>query len=449
MKVTRKDIDRLNAVLTVHIEAADYAEKYEKEIKQTRKNVDMPGFRRGMVPKSLIEKLYGTSIKARVINDVLSDGLFNYIKEEKLDVLGEPLPNENEESNDISFERDTEFDFLFDIALAPEININYGVEVPVYDITVDDSMVEEQVLNLCQRYGNYSQPETAGDDDIITGVLTECADENPIVNDRAMLTISRLKDEDQKNLLRNAKKDDVITFNPRKAMQEDAEIAAFIGKKADEIKDNDHDFTFAVTNISHYAPAEVGKELFDKIYGPDAVQDEKEFRQRVSEDIKSQLHADEDYRFEIDAREALMSQFKDLELPEAFLRRFLKLRNEKVDDETFDKEFPAALEALKWQLIEDKIVEKNGISVQEDDLKAEAENFIRMQLRQYGLNNHNEQLVKQFAEDTLKRNEDKKRISERALTVKIFDALRKDLKLKATSISLSDFNKLFEKAAEA
>ncbi|MBQ9439102.1 MAG: hypothetical protein IJU35_00665 [Paludibacteraceae bacterium] len=448
MKVTRKDIDNLNAVLTVNLVEADYSEKYNNELRKMRQRVDMPGFRKGMVPKTLVEKLYGSSIKAQVLNDVLGDGLSDYIKNEKLDILGAPLPVEEEDQTNVNFELDKEFNFSFDIAFAPALNVNYGVEVPVYDIAVDDSMVEEQVLRLRQNFGTYSTPESAEDEDIIRGTVSELVDENPIVNEHAVLSISRLKDEEQKKLFSGAKKDDVITFNPRKAMVEDAEIAAFLGKKSDEIKENDHDFSFTVSEISRYTQAEIGKELFEKVYGPDAVKDEAEFRGKVKEDIKAQLRADEDYRFEIDARNAIIEQLKDLAMPEAFLRRYLKTQNEKVDDETFDKEFPGALEALKWQLVEDEIGKKHELKLTEDDLQQEARNFVRMQLRQYGLSNAADDLVENFATESLKREEDRRRIADRALQVKIFDALKQDMKLKPTSITLADFNKLFEQEAK-
>jgi trigger factor len=205
---------------------------------------------------------------------------------------------------------------------------------------------------------------------------------------------------------------------------------------------------FTVSEISRYTQAEIGKELFEKVYGPDAVKDEAEFRGKVKEDIKAQLRADEDYRFEIDARNAIIEQLKDLAMPEAFLRRYLKTQNEKVDDETFDKEFPGALEALKWQLVEDEIGKKHELKLTEDDLQQEARNFVRMQLRQYGLSNAADDLVENFATESLKREEDRRRIADRALQVKIFDALKQDMKLKPTAISLSDFNKLFEQEAK-
>lgn len=448
MNVTRKDLDQLNAVLTVHIEAADYAENYDKELRRTRQKIDMPGFRKGMVPKSLVEKMYGTSIKATVVNSLLSDALYDYISKEKIDIIGEPLPNEGEEQPNIDFENDKDFDFAFDIALSPKMEIKYDVKVPMYDIEVSDDMVEEQLLRLRQNFGTYSQPEAAEENDVVRGTISEVTDENPITNEHAILTVNRIKDAKQRKLFLGAKKGDVITFNPRKAMQVEAEIAAFIGKKEEEIKDNNNDFTFTVTELSRYTEAEVGKELFDKVYGPDAVADEAEFRKRIAEDIKKQLAGDEAYRFQIDAKEAIMQQIKDVAMPEAFIRRLIKEKNKEMNDETLDKEFPGVIEMLKWQIVEDRIAVAHELKVTEEDLQAQAREFVRMQLRQYGIANADDKMVAEFAAETLKRKEDRERIAERAKDIKIFDALKQDMKLVVKKISLSDFNKLFEKAEE-
>lgn len=444
MNVTRKDLDQLNAVLTVHIEAADYADQYDKELRHTRGKIEMPGFRKGMVPKGLVEKLYGTSIKAQVVNKLISDALYDYITNEKLDILGEPLANESDDQPKIDFEHDKDFDLLFDIALNPAIELNYDVEIPMYDIEVNDSMIDEEVARLCQNYGNYSTPEAAAEDDVVRGVVAEVVGENAIVNEHAVISVNHIKDEEQRKLFIGAKKDDVITFNPKKAMQDEAEIASFLGKSEEDIKDNDHDFTFTVTEISRYAAAEVGKDLFDKIYGPDVIADEAAFRARIAEDMKKQLAADEAYRFEIDAREAIMAQIKDVAMPEAFIRRLLKEKNEDMTDEKLDKEMPEILNMLRWQVVENIIADKHELRVTEEDVMVQAKDFIRMQLRNYGLANADDKLVEEFAQKSMERKEDRERFQTRAKDIKIFDALKQDVKLKPTPISLADFNKLFE-----
>lgn len=449
MNVTRKDIDQLNAMLTISVEKADYEEKVEKSLRNYRKKANIPGFRPGMVPMGMIKKMYGKAVLGEEINRILSDALYDYIKNNDLNVLGEPLPNETEQP-EVNFDTDEKFDFVFDIALAPEINTEVAEEViPYYEIQVDDKMVDNQVQMFAQRFGKYSQEETVEENDVLKGVLVELENGQPkeggIKVEDATLSPRHIQNEDQKKLFIGAQKDAVVTFNPWAAYNNnEVEIASLLKVKKEELEGKNAEFTFQIQSITRYVASEINQELFDKVYGEGAVGDEAAFRAKVAEGLKNDLQQESAYRFGIDAKSALMKKNEGAQFPEAFLKRWLKATNEKMTDEAIEKEFPQMLDELKWQLIKDKIAKANNMKVENAEVEAYAKHIAQMQFAQYGLVGMEDALLERYAKDMLKKEDQVRGIIERVLENKVFDYVKSAVKLDNKTITMEQLQELYK-----
>ena len=342
MNITRTDIDALNATINLHFDESDYSELVEKELKKLRQKANVPGFRPGMVPMGMIKKMYGRSVKADELNKLIQQKLFEYVKD--LDILCEPLPNVEDESRAIDFENDKEFDFKFDIALAPayEPVLNKNTSIKYYDITVTDEMIDNQVKNYAARFGNYSQVEELVDKkDMLKGNILELDAEGKVLEtgikvDDAVLSPAYIKDEEQQKLFENVKKGSVIVFNPKKAFENVAEISSMLKISKEKAEVLSTDFRYEVTSITHYEESPIDQSLFDKVYGEGVVKTEEEFKSKVAEGIKESYVEDSKYKFGIDAKAAMIKKMDKLEFPEAFLKRWLLATNENMSEETLE-----------------------------------------------------------------------------------------------------------------
>lgn len=450
MNVLRTDIDATNATLTIQVAEADYSEKVEKTIKDYRKKVNVPGFRPGMVPAGLIRKMYGRGILADEINKLLQEALFNYIRENNIDILGEPLPNEAEQKP-VDFENDKEFEFKFDIAIAPEfeITLNKKDNLKCYDIAVTDKMVDDQVKNYAGRFGSYKQTEEVTEKDVIKGSMLELnadgsVNEEGIKVEDAMVSPAYIKDEEQKKAFIGAKKGSVVTFNPQKAFANEAEVASMLKIAKEKAKDVTADFSFEIKSITHFEESPVDQTLFDKVYGEGKVTSEEEFRKKVAEGIKSSYKIDSDYKFGIDAKALIVKKMEKVELPEAFLKRWVLATNDKMTEETVDKEFGLMVEDLKWYLAKNKIAKANDLKVEASDIEAYARRMAQIQFAQYGMTSVPDDVLDNFAKDMLKKENAAQNMAEKALEEKVFAVVRNSVKVTETEVSVEDFNKLFE-----
>lgn len=447
MQITRTDIDQLNATLNLHVEPADYQEAVEKQIIDIRKRANIPGFRKGMVPKGLIRKMYNEAVMAEVINKVLSDKLFEYIRENKLNVLGDPMPN-TEDDKPIDFNNDTEFDFKFDLGLAPEFDAKPTDKDKVvsYKIEVTDEMVQKQVDAYAQRYGKYINAEDVQPDDVLHGELTENR-EGGVHLDDAMVSPSYLKDEDQKALFMGKKTGEEIVFNPKKATGSVAEVESMLKITHEEAEAFENDVTFKLTSISRYLPSDIDQELFDKVMGKDAVKSEDEFRAKVRADIEKNMEQESNYRFGIDARKMTLDKMKDLQFPETFLKRWLLAtsKDKELTEEKIDADMPQMIEDLKWQLAKNQIIEDEKIEVKDEDLTQCAKDVARMQFIQYGLTNVEDAILENYASEMLKHEDQVRNLLHRVEEDKVFAAIKAKVKLQNKKIALDAFNKLFEK----
>ena len=302
MNITFENADKVNGLMTITVEENDFKEAVEKTLKDYRKKANVPGFRPGQVPMGMIKRMYGTAVKMDAINRVVGQEMYKYVKDNNIQMLGEPLPHEGNEAVDI--EKPAPYTFQFDLAVAPEINVKLSGhdKIDYLTIDVDDKLIDQQVRMYASRGGSYQKADDYQDNDMLKGDLRELDKENGIELSEALVMPTYIKDEDQKKLFEGSKLGDIITFNPRKAYQSDAELASLLKVDKADLGFHTGDFTYQITEISRFTPAEVNQELFDQVYGKDAVKDEKEFRERVAEELKAQLQQNSDWKFLQDLR---------------------------------------------------------------------------------------------------------------------------------------------------
>ncbi|MBR5824394.1 MAG: trigger factor, partial [Paludibacteraceae bacterium] len=362
MNIIRTDIDAVNAMLTLQVTEADYAEKVEKALKSYRQKANIPGFRPGMAPMSLVKKMYGKGVKADELNNLLQQELYKYIADNKLDILGEPLPNKEDEERNIDFATETDFEFKFDIALAPEFEatMNKKDSIKYYNITISDEMVDAQVKQYAARFGSYTQVEEAKDaKDMLKGTMLQLDAEGNVVEggirvEDAVLSSAYMKDDEQKAIFADAKVNSVVRFNPRKAFENEAEISSMLKITKEEAAEINCDFQYEILSITHYEESAIDESLFNKVYGEGTVKTEEEFRAKVAEGIKESYKEDSEYKFGIDAKAHFTKKLDKLTFPEAFLKRWVLATNPNMTEETVEKDFNLMLEDLKWYLFKNK-----------------------------------------------------------------------------------------------
>lgn len=450
MNVKFENVSKVQGLLTIGLEKADYQENVDKALKDAKKKVNMPGFRPGMVPMALVQKMYGKQIKADEINKILQDKVFGYIKDNKIDMLGEPMPNEEKEAG-MSIDDDNQT-FYFDIALAPQFSVEVSSDdkIPYYQIKVTPEMVDSQVNAYAQQNGKYEQVETFQPGDMIKGRLVELnidgsLNEEGIVVEGAAIMPDYIKDEAQKALFAGAAKGAEIKFNPSVAYQgNDVEMASLLNRKKEEVAGITCDFSYTIQDITRFVPSELNQEVFDRVFGKDTVKDEKEFRQKVEQSLAASFQPDCDYRFLLDARSYFMEKVGKFEYAEDLLRRIMNTNNREgktVDDESFAR----SLEELSWHLIQEKLVEKYGIKVEDEDVKQMAREATRAQFAQYGMMNIPDEMLDNYSKEMLKKRETVDGLVNRAVETKLSAALKEQVKLNVKKVSVEEFNKLFEK----
>ena len=449
MKISFECADKINGLLTMTVEAADYQEAVEKSLKNYRKKAQVPGFRPGMVPMGMIKKQYGTAVKVDEVNKVLGQKLYEYIQENNIKMLGEPLPNQEKQVPQ-DFEKDDDLTFVFDIAVAPEFKaeLTGKDKIDYYTITIDDKMIDDQVQMYASQAGEFVKADVFSGNDTITGDMRELDEngntkEGGIVTEGAMVMPAYIKAEDQKKLFDGAKPGDIITFNPKKAYPDnDAEVAALLKTEKDNVKDLNADFSYQITEIRHFQPAAVDQKLFDRVFGEGTVKDEKEFRQKISDTIAPQLQQNSDYKFLLDVRQHMEKKVGKLEFPEALLKRVMLQNNKDKGADYVEKNFEGSIKELGWHMIKEQLVAANNIKVEDADLKAVAKEAIRAQFAQYGMSNVPDDVLENYAAEQLKKRENVDNFVDRAVDVKLTETLKKVVKLNEKSVTLEEFNKL-------
>ena len=452
MKISFENADKVNGQLTIVVEEADYNEKVEKTLKDYRKKANIPGFRPGQAPLSLIKKQVGEQVKMDELNKLVGETIYSYLKDNNIQFLGEPLPSAKQEAQDLA--KPAPYTFVFDIAVAPEIDLELTDKdkLDYYEITVDDKLVDEQVDMFASRAGKYEQVEKYQAKDMLKGDMKELnADgsekEGGIVKEGAVLMPEYIKVDDQKKLFKGLKRGQVVVFNPKKAFPESViEVSSMLGISKEEAANVDSDFAFHVLEITRYVKAPVNQELFDAIYGEGAVKDEADFRSKIAEGIANQLVSNSEYKLLQDLRAYCEKKVGKLVFPEEMLKRVM--RTKVKDAKEVDEKFDASLEELKWHLIKERLVKANDVKVNDDDVLDAARLQARIQFAQYGMSNLPDETVDNYAREMLKNRETLDGFVDRAVENKLVEALKKVVKLKKKKVSLDDFNKMMEEDAK-
>ena len=448
MNITFENPDKVNGLLTITIEKEDYQEAVEKTLKNYRKKAQVPGFRPGMVPMGMIKKQYGTAVKVDEVNRLMGDKLMAYIRENNIQMLGEPLPSEKQEPQDL--EKDGPLTFIFDIAVAPEFKaeLTGKDKIAFYSIKVDDKLVDDQVQMYASQGGEFVKAEVFGGNDTLTGDLRQLDEqgntlEGGITVDSGMIMPAYIKDEAQKKLFDGCKPGDIITFNPKKAYPDnDAEVAALLKLQKDDVKELTSDFSYQVTEIRHFQPAEVNQQLFDRVFGEGSCADEQAFRQKISEMLQAQLVQNSDYKFLLDVRAYMEKKVGQLEFPEALLKRVMLNNNKDKGEDYVEKNFEGSIKELAWHLIKEQLVAANEIKIEDADLQAVAKEAVRQQFAQYGMSNVPDDVLEQYAGEQLKKREQVEGFVDRAVDQKLIEKLKTVVKLDEKSVTLDEFNKM-------
>ncbi|MBR3011189.1 MAG: trigger factor [Prevotella sp.] len=441
MNITFENADKVNGLMTITVEENDFKEAVEKTLKDYRKKANVPGFRPGQVPMGMIKRMYGTAVKMDAINRVVGQEMYKYVKDNNIQMLGEPLPHEGNEAVDI--EKPAPYTFQFDLAVAPEINVKLSGhdKIDYLTIDVDDKLIDQQVRMYASRSGSYQKADDYQDNDMLKGDLRELDKENGIELSEALVMPTYIKDEDQKKLFEGSKLGDIITFNPRKAYQSDAELASLLKVDKADLGFHTGDFTYQITEISRFTPAEVNQELFDQVYGKDAVKDEKEFRERVAEEIKAQLQQNSDWKFLQDLRAHCEKKAGKLTWPDELLKRIMKQNNPDKGDDYVEKNYEGSVKELTWHLIKEQLVSANDIKISDDEVKAAAREAARAQFAQYGMSNVPDEYLDNYAQDMLKKEENVQGFVDRAIDQKLIEVMKNVVKLNEKTVSLDEFNK--------
>lgn len=447
MEVVKKDIDKLNAEITIKITEADYKEQLEESLKKYRKQASLPGFRKGMVPMGMVKKMVGTNLLVDEINRLLSDNLYKYIGENKLDVLGNPLPKED--STPIDWETQKEFDFTYELGLAPEVKVEISEKdkFEKFSVKVSDKMIDEQITEIAKRYGKMGEVDESKEEDMLYGTFQELekgkVKEGGISNSTVLNIRTISKAKDQKPFI-GVKVGEIVKVKPQ-SIADEQYVASWLGIDKEYIKDQKSEFQFTVEKINRMEPAELNQEFFDKLYGKDVIKSKEELAEKIKEEMSNSFAQSTEQLFENEVQEYLLKKAK-LNLPDDFMKRWLMTANEKpITKEQIEEEYDRYAEGLKWQLIENKLVKDNGIIVSKEEVLEYTKGLIRQQLSGMGQNVMEEAELEETANRVLQNQDESRRLFEQLYQQKLRAFYNDTVKIKEKEISYDEFLKLAEK----
>ncbi|MDE7442438.1 MAG: trigger factor [Muribaculaceae bacterium] len=453
MKVDYAKIDDVNGIVTITLEENDYADKVKKELKEIGKKHAEPGFRAGKVPAGIINKKYGKSVKYDVINKEVGNALYEYIKNEKLHVLGNPIPQQGAE-----FDIDAkDFELKFKVGIAPEIDthVNKDLHVPYYNIKVTDEMVEAQDKQFRRRFGKQEPGDTVDATALVKGVITELNEdgsvkEDGIVVENGIVAPEYFKNDDQKKIFEGKKVGDVFTFNPAATCDSNpAELSSMLNVSKEDAENHKGDFQFDIKEIIVLKPAEYNEEFFKSVFGRDDIKTEEEYKNAVKELIEGALANDSNFRFSMDAKKAIMDAIGNIELPDEVLKAFLMEQNETLNAENIDEEYNRARPEIVWELVKEAIAGQLEVKVTEEDALNTARLIARQQLAQYGMMNVPEESLDRYAHEILKDKKAAQQIYNQTGDLKLFDAIRDNVTTDDKEVTVEEFNDLFRNENEA
>jgi trigger factor len=450
MNITIENRDKLNAVLRMKVEEADYARRVEEVLKDYRRKARVDGFRPGKVPMGIIKKMYYTPVLVDEVNKLVSESLFTYLKEKEVKILGEPLPHKGE-GKMVDFEHDSEFEFEFDLGLQPGISMEVTPKdkIPYYHIKIDKGQEEEYVQSLLGRYGEFTKVEKAGQDELVKGTLIKTDKEgneveNGIRVENVSMSLDMMKDDDQKVLFSGASAGDEVVFDVKKAYPNDTEVASMLRIDKSEVAMLEGTFKCVIDEIMKFEKATIGQEFFDRVYGEGQVKSEDEFRKRITEEISANYENESEYRFMVDVREALIRK-AGISLPVDFLKRWMVETNENLTEEQVNTDFEKYEDDFRWQLIKDHLIKQMDIKVSEEEALDMAKGVALNQYMQYGISNVPDDYLTNYAREMMSKPEEERRIYERKAEEKLISGIKNKVTVSDKDISLDKFRKLYEK----
>ena len=437
-----------SGLMTIVIEEADYQDDVRKQLNDYRRRVNMPGFRPGQAPLLLIKKQVGPQIKVDVINKLVGNKIYDYIKENNINMLGEPMPHLGEEPIDL--DQPAPYTMKFDIAVAPEMDIKLTKKnkIAYYDIEVEDKMIDQQIDSYASRGGSYEKVDDYQDGDMLKGDIRELnADgstkEGGIEVSDAIILPSYIKADDQKALFQGCKLGDILTINPKKAYPDSTvEISSLLKISKEEAENITSDFSYQITEISRYNKHAIDQELFNQVFGEGAVNSEQEFREKIAANLKEQMNENAQYRFLVDVREYVEKKLGKVEYDDELMKRIMLANNKEHDQEYVDKNYEASIKELTWHLAKNKLMEQCEIKLEDADVKAAAKDMARIQFAQYGMSNIPEEYLDNYAEEMLKKPEQVDQFVNQAADRKLMTALKDVVTLDTKTITFDELQKL-------
>jgi trigger factor len=446
MNITQENKNELAATLTIQLTKEDYQEKVEKALREVQKKAQMPGFRPGKVPMGMVKKLYGKGVLAEEVNKILVDAVYEYVKEKEINILGNPLPD-HDKAEAIDWENETDFEFQYEIGISPKIDIALSEDIAVeyYKIKIEDNMVDDTIADIAKRYGKMISPEVSEKDDVIYGEFAEIDGEATIIEDglknKSNLYINYVKDEETKDKLIGLKAGDTVDIDLVKSIENETEMAGLLGIKKEELGQYGKNFRFTVERISRMEPSEINEELYAKV-APDAeLKNEEEFREYLRSQMSKQYQGDADKHFKNEAIKAIVEK-ANLSLPEEFLKKWLletNKDNNKITPEQVENEFVSFADSFKWQLIENHLIKENKIDVPAEEVTGYLKDFMRAQMRQYGQQNPEEELLDDFVKRIMSNKEEVRKVYDQLFDVKVLDLFKQKLKLQEKEVTFDEF----------
>ncbi len=444
MNVIREDVDALNANLKVQIEPIDYQEKVKKTLEKYRKTAKIPGFRPGHVPFGMIQKQYGKGALLEELNSVVNKGLHDFIETNKIEILGNPIPVE-EKGLTGDFEKPENFEFVYKIGLVPTIDVEIS-EKSKFDyvkVKVDKDLIDKQISDLSKRYGKLSSAEEIGENDLIMGQFVELNDDKSIkeagILNSSTFSMDFIKDEATKKKFVGSKIGDKIIVDIQKLSRNEQETAELLGIKEEEIANHNNNFQVTVNEIKAMQPAELNQELYDKLFGPNTVQNEADLRTRIESDLKDMFSKDSDRILSNNIYKNLIEQTEVI-LPDTFLKEWIKLSNEnKISDEQIEEEYDNYAKGLKWSLIQGNIFKKNNLTVNQEEVMDFTKQLLANNYAQYGMDAPDDAELTTTARGFLQKREEAERIQEMLIEQKLNNFFKTTVKLNEKEVSYDEF----------
>lgn len=436
MNISREQVDALNAVVTVAISKKDYADNVEKVLADYRKNANIPGFRKGQVPMSLIQKQYGKAVLVDEVNKLLQTSLNDYLVEEKLDILGNPLPKVTE---DFNWDKD-DFTFEFELGLAPEFSVDLAAKnkVTKFEIVADDKMLDEQVERIQKQYGKMIPQDKVSEDDNIRGTFSN---EEKGINNSTVITLDIFNDKKVAKKFIGKKVGDVVSLETKGLFDDDHKLMDYLKVSHDDVHGLDIEVTFTIEEINAIEKADLNQELFDKLFGEGVVTSVDEVKAKIKEDAEAQFAQQADQKFLNDVIENLIENTK-FELPSTFLKKWIQTVGENpLSNEQAEEEYAKSEKGLRYQLIENKIIADNNLQIQFEDLKSHTADLIKKQMAQFGQLNPSDEEVEGIVARVLSNQEEVKRLSEQVMSEKMLDLFKEKVNAKAKKVNYQEFIK--------